>query len=345
MRSKRSWAEYRLLILLFASLASSCQPQTEDSRQQIFAFGTQIELVTYGEDAKKVREITARIEARYAEVDLDWYPWEKDFVSEPGELRRINLAIASGNQIEVSPELANLIRRAAAIEQLSLGKFNPGIGELTKLWGFDNVLQLDWMPPSADAVDELIATRPGSQQLLWDNNTLRSLSRQTQIDLGGIAKGAILGLTIDLLRDGGVEDAIINIGGDLTVLGNVHGREARIGIQSPVDGKPTAWLDVADGETVVTSGDYERFFEFEGRRYQHIIDPRSGYPVQHTASVTVVHTDPILADAAATALVVAGIVEFDQTCAELGIQQAILIDSTGELRLTASMSRRVKWGQ
>ena len=108
-----------------------------------------------------------------------------------------------------------------------------------------------------------------------------------------------------MLRDGGVEDAIINIGGDLTVLGDVHGREARIAIQSPVDGKPTAWLDVADGETVVTSGDYERYFEFEGRRYQHIIDPRSGYPVHHTASVTVIHTDPILADAAATALVVA----------------------------------------
>jgi thiamine biosynthesis lipoprotein len=96
---------------------------------------------------------------------------------------------------------------------------------------------------------------------------------------------------------------------------------------------------------VVTSGDYERYFEFEGRRYQHIIDPRSGYPVRHTASVTVVHTDPILADAAATALVVAGIAEFDQTCAELGIQQAILIDSTGELRLTAGMKRRVNWEQ
>jgi thiamine biosynthesis lipoprotein len=343
MLSKRSWAKYRFPILLFASLASSCQPQTEDSRQQIIAFGTRVELVTYGEDAEKVREITARIESRYAQVDLDWYPWEKDIVAEPGELRRINLAIAPGNQIEVSSELANLIRRAATIEQLSLGKFNPGIGELIKLWGFDNVLQQNWMPPSADAVDELIATRPGSQQLIWDDNTLRSLSRQTQIDLGGIAKGAILGLTVDLLRDSGVEDAIINIGGDLTVLGNVHGREARIGIQSPVAGNPIAWLNISDGETVVTSGNYERYFEFEGRRYQHIIDPGTGYPVQHTASVTVVHNDPILADAAATALVVAGMAEFDQTCAELGIQQAILIDSTGELRLTADMKRRVNW--
>jgi thiamine biosynthesis lipoprotein len=162
-------------------------------------------------------------------------------------------------------------------------------------------------------------------------------------DLGGIAKGAILDLTIALLRESGVENAIINIGGDLTVLGDIHGRAARIGIRSPVAETPLGWLDVADGETVVTSGDYERFFEYQGQKYQHILDPKSGFPIQHTASVTVIHRDPVLADAAATALVVAGMAEFDQTCAALGITQAILIDSSGELRLTADMDRRVNW--
>ena len=107
--------------------------------------------------------------------------------------------------------------------------------------------------------------------------------------------------------------------------------------------EPIGWLDVADGETVVTSGDYERFFLHEGKKYAHILDPKSGYPVQHTSSVTVIHRDPILADAAATALVVAGMAEFDQTCAALGIRQAILIDSSGELRLTADMGGRVNW--
>ena len=345
MRSKQIWAEFRLLVLLLASLASSCEQPPKDLRQQIFAFGTHVELVTYGGDPEEIRAITARIETRYAELDRDWYPWERDTFSEPGELRRINSALASGKPILVSSRLSSLIRRATQIEQLSQGKFNPGIGLLIKLWGFDNVLRRDWEPPSTDAINELMAGKPGSRHLKWQGNMLSSQSQVTQLDLGGIAKGAILEITVALLREGGVNDAIINIGGDLTVLGTVHGREARIGIQSPVETSPVAWLDVADGETVVTSGDYERYFEFEGQRYQHILDPDSGFPVRHTASVTVVHTDSLLADAAATAMMVGGMAEFDEICRQLGIDDALLIGSAGDLRLTPTMQKRVNWSK
>ena len=146
MRSKPNWADYRLLVLIVASLASSCEPQSEDLRQQIFAFGTHVELITYGGDAEKIRAITARIEARYTEVDRDWYPWERDTLAEPGELQRINIALASGMPILVSPQLSSLIHRATQIEKLSQGKFNPGLGLLIKLWGFDNISRRDWRP-------------------------------------------------------------------------------------------------------------------------------------------------------------------------------------------------------
>ena len=310
---------------------------------QLFAFGTRVELNIYGSDAGQVRSVMARIEARYREVDRDWYPWARASFSGLGELQRINAALASGQSIDVSPELARLIRRAAVIEKRSRGKFNPGIGRLTRLWGFDNVSREAWAPPSDAAVRELVALAPGSDHLQWENDTLSSRSTVTQIDLGGIAKGAILDLTIALLKEGGVDNAIINIGGDLAVLGDIHGRAAKIGIRSPIADTPIGWLNVADGETVVTSGDYERFFEYQGQKYQHILDPKSGFPIRHTASVTVIHRDPILADAAATALVVAGMAEFDQTCAALGIRQAVLINSSGELRLTPDMDRRVNW--
>ena len=347
MQSKRSWADFRLGCLLIACLAASCDLQHTDSTHQILAFGTRVELRIYGGEARQVRDAMTRVEARYRELDRDWYPWARDWDANSavplGELRRINAALASGRSIDVSPELASLIRRAAVIEERSFGKFNPGIGRLTELWGFDNVLRENWAPPSAEAVGRIVGQAPGSDHLHWENNTLSSRSTVTQIDLGGIAKGALLDLTIELLRESGLDNAIIDIGGDLTILGNVHGRAARIGIRSPIADKPIGWLEVNNGETVVTSGDYERFFEYQGRKYQHIIDPDSGFPIQHTASVTVIHDDPILADAAATALVVAGMAEFDQTCAALDIQQAILIDSTGELRLTAGMDRRVNW--
>ncbi len=343
MQSKKSWAEFRLCFLLIVCLTASCDARHAESNQQIIAFGTRVELIIYGGDAERIKTVTSLIEARYREIDRDWYPWDRATVSSPGELQRINTALASGQSADVSPPLASLIRRAAAMEKRSRGRFNPGLGRLTQLWGFDDVLRENWAPPAAAAVQAIVDAAPGSRHLLWHENLLTSRSTVTQIDLGGIAKGAILGLTAKLLRDGGLDNAIVNIGGDLTVLGSVHGRPARIGIRSPVADEPIGWLDVTDGETVVTSGNYERFFEHEGKKYGHILDPKTGYPIQHTASVTVIHRDPILADAAATALVVAGLAEFDQTCAALGVRQAILIDSSGELRLTADMDGRVNW--
>ena len=88
------------------------------------------------------------------------------------------------------------------------------------------------------------------------------------------------------------------------VLRRVDGREARIGIRAAGDGPPVAGIDARPGEAVITSGTYERYLEIGGRHYAHVLDPGTGQPVGHTVSVTVIHTDPVLADAAATALLV-----------------------------------------
>ena len=163
------------------------------------------------------------------------------------------------------------------------------------------------------------------------------------IDLGGIAKGAILEDCIRVLLQQGISDAIVDIGGDLTVHGNIKGKPAHIGVRSPVADDPIASIDIVDGETIVTSGSYERYVEIAGRRYTHILDPQSGYPVDHTAAVTVVHDDPMLADAAATALMVGGAEEFDALTQALDIDFALLIDASGDLRLTQSMDERLHW--
>ncbi len=177
----------------------------------------------------------------------------------------------------------------------------------------------------------------------WDGDRIVGGRTFLLIDLGGIAKGAILEDSVQILRELGVNHAIVNIGGDLTVIGDVNGRPANIGIRSPVAEKPLASLDVAGGETVVTSGNYERYVEIGGQRYNHILDPQSGYPVEHTAAVTVVHDDAMLADAAATALMVGGAKEFDALTKAMDIEFALLIDASGDLRLTRSMDERLHW--
>jgi thiamine biosynthesis lipoprotein len=148
---------------------------------------------------------------------------------------------------------------------------------------------------------------------------------------------------VQILQDLEIKNAIINIGGDLTVMGDVDGRPASIGIRSPVEESAIASVDVVAGETVVTSGDYERFVEIDGKRYSHILNPRTGHPVEHTSAVTVIHTDAMLADAAATALMVGGSEEFERLTKALEVEFALLIDASGDLRLTPSMDLRLNW--
>ncbi len=283
------------------------------------------------------------LEQKYSAVDVDWYPWPKSDSSAHGELIEINQAIANGDTILVEPTLAALIRRASTLEEESDGLFNPATGGLTRLWGLNDMANTpDALPDPAD-IQAWLDARISTRSLQWRGDSLTSSSRDIVLDLGGIAKGAILAFSIDILLQHGIKNSIVDIGGDLSVIGTVNGRAARIGIRTPSGPGVVGMLDIDDGETVTTSGNYERFFEIDGRRYQHILDPRSGYPVEHTASVTVVHTDPLLADAAATALLVGGTAQFDELCRKLAITEALLIESSGDLRLTPAMSKRVKW--
>jgi thiamine biosynthesis lipoprotein len=324
------------LILACISILG-CESATRDFRHQFFAFGTLVTIDIFETDPQSNRNAISAVEKRIREIDSNWYPWRD------GELHRVNEAIAEGEAIEVSAPLAELLRRAAEIERLSGGSFNPVIGGLTELWGFHDTESLRTSPPEAADIQAWLGDVVSSADITWRGNILRSESRKLVLDLGGIAKGAILEQFAQILRDAGVGNAIIDIGGDLTVIGQVDGRSARIGVRSPRSDGVIAWLEVADGETIVTSGDYERFFEYEGERYQHVLDPRTGFPVKQTISATVLHRDPILADAAATALLVAGATGFEKTCADLGLDQALIVTASGDLRLTAPMEKRLNW--
>ncbi|MFQ6006509.1 MAG: FAD:protein FMN transferase [Woeseia sp.] len=320
-----------------------CDAQTRDFRHQFYAFGTLLTIDFLDVTSSASAAAIASVEARISEIDRDWYPWSTRAGVPFGELRRINDAIAAGQSIEVSPTLAALIRRAALLESQTGGRFNPAIGHLTELWGFHDVARMRTSPPDVIEIQRWLRGRASSEYLEWNGNVLLSNSPDVMLDLGGIAKGSILEQFVMILHDNGVENAIIDIGGDLTVIGTVSGRPARIGIRSPRADDVLAWLEVSDGETVMTSGDYERFFEYEGTRYQHVLDPRSGYPIQHTVSATVVHRDAVLADAAATALLVAGPDGFEELCTALGLDVALIITVSGDLRLTGGMEKRLHW--
>ena len=326
--------------IILALSAAGCGEVRRDHQLNFFALGTEVTVSLYGVSDAQATRASDTLQSMFADVGHNWYPWR------PGELQAMNESLAEMRlPIDVSPRLATVIRRAAEIEILSVGRFNAGLGHLTELWGLHDVTNPPASLPDPSEIEARISGGVGAAILRWDGDRIMGGRSFLLIDLGGIAKGAILEDSVQILRKLGVNHAIVDIGGDLTVLGDIRGKPAHIGIRSPVADNPVASIDIVDGETIVTSGNYERYVEIGGQRYNHILDPQSGYPVEHTAAVTVVHDDAMLADAAATALMVGGAEEFNALTQALHIDFALLIDASGDLRLTRSMDERLHWIQ
>jgi len=317
-------------------LLSACS-QRSDHTLEIYSLGTEVTVTMYDVTYDEARQASSALQSHFARVSLDWYPWL------PGELQSINTAIELQQKVTVSSRLADVIRRAARIERMSNNRFNAGLGKLTKLWGLHEIGKKPARVPDVNAIASVLAQAMGVANVRWIDDAIVGAPPGLMLDLGGIAKGAILQDCATLLAELDIENAIINLGGDLTVTGDVDGRPAIIGIQSPFEDEAIASATIAAGETIVTSGDYQRFVEIDGERFSHILNPLTGYPVHHTRAVTVIHTDPMLADAAATALMVGGPEEFDQLVEALGLEFALLIDQSGDLSLTEAMDLRLNW--
>ncbi len=330
---------FSLLAIGLAALAvlSACrrQPQGEMVRK-LDVFGTIVEITIYGADEEAARKGLALVEADFARMHRDWHAWK------PGELSRLNAALAAGRPREVSDFLLPLIRQARHYHDISDGLFNPAIGRIIAAWGFHSD-ELPTGPPPLDRIRALAARKPSMKDIHIDGNIVSTTNTAVGLDFGGFAKGEAVDRAMARLREAGVENAIVNAGGDLDVIGR-HGKRPWVaGIRDPRNWGVVATIEMASGEALYTSGNYLRYRENEGIKYGHIIDPRTGMPVRHIASVTVLHTNGALADAAATALAVAGPKEWARIARRMGITRAMLIDGAGVVYLTPAMRRRVRF--
>lgn len=264
-----------------------------------------------------------------------WNAWK------PGELDDLNAALRNGRVQRVTPALAQMLDRAVRMERDSLGCFNPALGALVGAWGFHADVLQDGPVPDAAALARWHAARPSLSQLRIDGLRVGAHSRAVQVDLGGCAKGAALDMALDALQRLGVRDALLNLGGNLAARGGRGGRPWRVGIRDPHGPGLAACVEVQGREAVVTSGTYERWRRAGGERATHVIDPATGRPAQALASVTVLHRDAALADAAATALLVAGPRRWRQVAARMGVDQVLVIDPQGRREATPSLAPRL----
>ena len=322
-------------LLAAVLVISACSQSPQLVERRVYAMGTWVDLavVAAPETAAAALDEAAAFLRRF---ETDYYAWAAD-----GELVRLNRALADGRAAIVSPEMAALLAEAKRLSAASGGAFDPGVGALVELYGFHDAA----VEPRAPAPDELgawLAAGASIQALEIDG--LRVAARRPMLlDLGGIAKGAAVDRIVELLASRGITAALVNAGGDLRVLGRRGDRPWRIGIQSPRADLVLGTIELEDGEAAFTSGDYERFVELGGERLHHILDPRTGRPASGTQGVTVIARDGVSADAAATALFVAGDA-WAEVADALDVDAVLRVDASGKVEATEAMRRRLAAG-
>lgn len=330
----------RMLFFLLAGCVclTGCQPQQHHA--QAYVFGTLVEIQIDATDSAQAQAASEAVLARYQALHQQLHAWQ------PGELTMLNEAIHRGQAaIPVSPFLASQLQYAQTLARQSEQLFNPAIGQLVALWGFHRD-QFSAVDIPQQTLDALVASQPQMRDLQIDAHQVTSHNPQVQIDLGGYAKGEALDEGARILKAHGIRHALINIGGNVIALGQHHGHPWRVGIQHPRHPGALAALDLPDGWTIGTSGDYQRFYRKNGVRYCHIIDPRSGYPATGTQSATVLIAPQahagILSDAASKPLFIAP--SHAATLArQLGVTAWLLVDKRGHIQLNPAMQSRIQW--
>ncbi len=320
-------------ITLFVAVA--CSKPAAEYRQSLFIFGTVVDLKLRGVSDQQAKEAVQVVERAFQRMHRDWHAWK------PGELSALNRSFASDKPHPVTPFLLPLITQSQLLFEQSEGLFNPAIGKLIALWGFHSDELPSGPPPSPEAIAALVDLAPGMDDLEVSNGQVRSHNPAVALDFGGFAKGYALDIAIDLLHKQGVESAIVNAGGDLCVSGDHGGRPWRVGVRHPQGVGILAAVDALDGECLLTSGNYERYRKHDGVRYPHIIDPRDGLPVRHIASATVIDREGGRADAAATALTVAGPGDWYHVARRMRLKYVMLVDEAGTVYMNPAMARRV----
>ena len=268
---------------------------------------------------------------RLEEILSTWIP--------TSELSRVN-ASAGVMLVHVSPETLTVVQRAIQVAEMTDGGFNIAIGPAVDAW---SVMERQRIPTES----ELDALRPlvDLQAIHADvqEQTIFLEKAGMRIDVGGIGKGYAADQAVDALRRAGAVAGVVALSGDIKTFGRLPGGKMfPVGIQHPrEDGSVLAWIDLQD-EAISTAGDYERFFERDGVRYHHILDPRTLQPARSCQSVTVIAREGIWADGLDTGIFVMG--------AELGMRlvealpdvEAIIVDADGRLLVSSGLKQRIR---
>jgi len=324
------WSASRLLRPVAAVLLGSSATGIATAEWfggQLELMGTSVSVELWHDDAAVGQALAEQVLAEYRRVDDSMSTYK-----EQSEISVIN-STADRGAVPASDEFFRLIERAQDLSRQSGGAFDITYESVGYLYDFRARKR-----PSAGEIDERLSAVDYTLVLLDPaSRTIEFARPGVRINLGGIAKGYAVERGAAILREAGVDNALLNAGGDTRVLGDRRGQPWIVGIRHPrVSGEVVTRLPIVD-EAISTSGDYERFFEEDGHRYHHIINPVTGTPTEGILSVTVIGPDATMTDGLSTTLFVLGAeagIEFVET---LPAYEAIIVEASGRLSFSTGL--------
>ena len=327
---------FSIMIVLLMLVLTSCQKQQTLFKQQYFIFGTIVEVLVWHDDKQIVNNALLDVETDLNKMHIQWHAWKK------GDLNNINQALRTGQAYGLTSEQVVFINETKLLSQRSLGNFNPAIGELINLWGFHtDDYPILAPPPNDEDIQLFLQHLPTMDDIQINDKQISSKNPHIWLDYGGVAKGYAIDKAINILKQYNIENAIVNAGGDLRSIGSKGDKNWKVAIRKPNSTDVMAVINVTGDESIFTSGNYERYKEFDGKRYAHIIDPKTGYGVEEIVSVTVITENGTKADAAATALIVAGTKNWQQIITSMQLDQVLMIKADGLCVATRKMILRM----
>jgi FAD:protein FMN transferase len=331
----------RLILAYCVILLAACSPKEPIHNTQSYVFGTLVDITIYGETEEKSQDVANDIIHDFQQLHHHLHAWR------PSKLKALNTAFASGKTpTDVDTVIANMIKEATIFSIQSKGAFNPSIGGLIEAWGFHND---EFKPINIDqkVIDSLVQAKPQMSDIVISNGKAFSNNPAVRLDFGGYAKGYALDLAVVNLRKQNIKNALINIGGNIIALGKHGNKPWRVGIQHPRKPAAIATINLESGWAIGTSGDYQRYFELDGKRYCHIIDPATGYPVNGVQSVTVLIAPSanagVLSDVASKPIFIAKSEARLEAARVMGIENFLVIESHDKIYVSQTLAKRLTW--
>jgi thiamine biosynthesis lipoprotein len=293
-------------------MVTGCFPSADLSKKEVLFQGMTMGTVTYNiklivnpdEDTSidfDKRKTHADIDAILKQLLQDMSNWEPN-----SELSQFNKS-TSLKPVEVSEGLRRVIAESIRLGNLSEGKLDVTIGPLINLWGFGPEYRPEKVPSDYELKEA--QARIGLQYLKLEGNKLSKTLPNLYVDLSTIAKGYAVDLVAEYFESRGIHNYLVEIGGEMRLKGFKHTGELwHVAIEKPVsDERSVHQIIIPKNNAVATSGDYRKYFEENGQRFSHIIDPDSGKPIDHKlVSVTVIHPSSMTADGLSTAMMLMG---------------------------------------